>query len=92
MQFLLVTILTVIVAVFINPLSKKVSHRVDDKRYLGIHVHHSVTGLLICAAGLIMGNKVVAAIGFGLYLAHGVEEIYYNKRKITKAFFIFITR
>lgn len=92
MQIFLVTIITVVITVLSNPLSKKISRRVDDKRYLKVHVHHSVTGLLILAAGLAFTNKIAIGIGLGLYLAHGIEEMYYNKRRFPEAFFILITR
>ncbi len=92
MEIFLLTALTIIVTVLVNPISKKVSKRVDDKRYLKVHVHHSVTGLVILAAGLAYANKITIALGLGLYLAHGLEEMYFNKQPFPKAFFILITR
>jgi hypothetical protein len=81
-----------VVTVLINPLSKKISKRVDDKKYLKVHVHHSITGLFILIVGLIFVNKIAIAIGLGIYLAHGFEEMYYNKKHFPRAFFILITR
>jgi hypothetical protein len=91
MEIFSLTVITIIVEVFINPISKKVSKRVDDKRYLKVHVHHSVTGLVILAAGLAFTNKIIIALGLGLYIAHGFEEMYFNKKRFPKAFFILIT-
>jgi uncharacterized membrane protein len=92
MGIILLTTITIIVAVLINPISKKVSRKVDDKRYLRVHVHHSVTGLFILAVGLAFANTIIVSLGLGMYLAHGLEEMYYNKKPFPVAFFILITR
>jgi hypothetical protein len=91
MQTLLITIITLVITVLLNPISKKVSRKVDDKRYLKVHVHHSVTGLLLLVIGLAFMNKIVIGLGLGIYLAQGIEEMYFNKKPFPKAFFILIT-
>ena len=92
MEIFLLTAITIVVTVLANPLSKKLSNKVDDKKYLKVHIHHSITGLLTLAVGLIFANKIVISLGLGMYLAHGLEEMYYNKKHFPKAFFIFVTR
>ena len=87
MQFFLITIVTLILTFSLNPLFRKANKNISPK----IHVHHSVLGVLLLAVGLIIGNKVVAALGLGIYLGHSAEEIYFNKRNFVKAFFIFVT-
>ena len=88
MQFFLITIITLALTFSLNPLFKKVTRKYPSK----LHIHHSVLGVLLLVIGLVIGNKDVAAIGLGIYLGHGVEEIYFNKRNVITAFFIFVTR
>jgi hypothetical protein len=92
MQFFLITIVTFILTFSLNPLFKKVNKTVYRKTSLKLHVHHSVLGVLLLAIGIIIGNKAVAALGLGIYLGHVMEEVYFNKRNIVTAFFIFVTR
>jgi hypothetical protein len=94
MEFLLITMITFAVTFSLNPLYKKLDRKINErrKRPSKFHIHHSVTGLFILVAGLLINNKVIAAMGIGIYLAHVAEEIYFNKRNVTKAFFILITR
>jgi Na+/H+ antiporter NhaD/arsenite permease-like protein len=92
MRFLLITILTLIVAFLLNPISKKVSKRVNPDRFTKVHIHHSVWGVLLFVIGIIIGNDAVAALGLGIYLGHVAEEVYFNKRNVIKAFFILVTR
>ena len=89
MQFFLITIIALVLTFSLNPIFKKINKKAPS---LKVHIHHSVLGLLLLAIGLIIGNKVVAAIGLGIYLGHGVEEIYFNKQNVVTAFFIFVTR
>lgn len=91
MQFFLITILTLTLTFSLNPISKKVSKKLNPDRFTKIHIHHSVWGVLLFIIGIVIGNKAVAAIGLGIYLGHVAEEIYFNKRNIIKAFFIFVT-
>lgn len=86
-QFFLITIITLVLTFSLNPIFKKIS----KKRSFKLHIHHSVLGVLLLVIGLIVGNKVVTAIGLGIYLGHVVEEIYFNKRNVITAFFIFVT-
>jgi hypothetical protein len=88
MQFFLITIVTLILIFSLNPLFRKANKKISPR----IHVHHSVLGILLLAIGIIVRHKVVAAIGLGIFLGHGVEEIYFNKRNVFAAFFIFVTR
>ena len=88
MQFFLITIVTLVLTFSLNPLFKKVTRKYPSK----FHIHHSVLGVLLLATGIIVRHKVVAAIGLGIYLGHGAEEIYFNKRNVFAAFFIFVTR
>jgi hypothetical protein len=92
MEIFLLTTITIAIAVLVNPISKKISHKVDDKRFLKVHVHHSVTGLLLLIIGLVFMNKIIISLGLGMYLAHGFEEMCYNKKPFPKAFFILVTR
>jgi hypothetical protein len=55
-------------------------------------IHHSVLGILLLAAGISLRNQALLAIGLGMYLSHGVEEMYFNRTRPPKAFFVFITR
>jgi hypothetical protein len=91
MQFFLITIITFIITFLLNPISKKVSKQVNPDRFTKVHIHHSVWGMLLFIVGIIIGNKVVAAIGLGIYLGHVAEEVHFNKRNIFRAFLIFIT-
>lgn len=92
MQFFLIAIVAFIVTFLLNPISKKVSKKINPDRFTKIHIHHSVWGALLFIVGIIIRNDGVAAIGLGIYLGHVAEEIYFNKRDILKAFFIFVTR
>jgi UDP-N-acetylmuramyl pentapeptide phosphotransferase/UDP-N-acetylglucosamine-1-phosphate transferase len=92
MQIIIITIITFVLTFSLNPVFKKVNKKINQKRSSKHHVHHSVLGVLLLAVGVIIGNEVVAAIGLGIYLAHGIEEIYFNKRNVIAAFFIFVTR
>ena len=92
MQFFLITIITFIVTFLLNPISKKLSKKINPDRFTKVHIHHSVWGVLLFVIGIAIGNKVIAAIGLGIYLGHVAEEIYFNKRNIVRAFFIFVTR
>ncbi len=88
MQLFLITMIATVTTFLLNPVFKKVRKQRPTK----LHVHHSVFGVLLLAVGIIIASKVVAAIGLGIYLGHGVEEIYFNKRSPVRAFFIFVTR
>jgi hypothetical protein len=92
MQFFLITIIAVVLDFLTHSQSKRLSIKIDDKRYIKVHIHHSVTGMLLLAIGMIISNKAVMAIGVGLYLGHVMEEIYFNKRSLITALFIFVTR
>jgi Na+/H+ antiporter NhaD/arsenite permease-like protein len=92
MQFFLITIVTIILDFLTHSFSKQLSNKIDDKRYIKVHIHHSVWGVLLLAIGIIIGNKAVMAIGVGLYIGHVMEEIYFNKRNFITALFIFISR
>jgi hypothetical protein len=89
MQFFLITIITLVLTFSLNPIFKKISKKTPPLKF---HIHHSVLGVLLLAIGIIIGNKDIAAIGLGIYLGHVVEEIYFNKRNVVRAFFIFVTR
>jgi hypothetical protein len=91
MQFFLITIITFIVTFLLNPISKKASKKINPDRFTKIHIHHSVWGVLLFVVGIIIRNDDVVAIGLGIYLGHVAEEIYFNKRGIVTAFFIFVT-
>lgn len=55
-------------------------------------IHHSVLGLLLFAIGIASRNPIILSIGLGMYLSHGIEEMYFNKTRIPGAFFVFVTR
>jgi predicted PurR-regulated permease PerM len=88
MQIFLITVITLTLTFLLNPIFRKI----NKKRSPKLHVHHSVLGVLLLAIGIIAGNKAFAAVGLGIYLGHGIEEIYFNKTNLIKAFFIFVTR
>lgn len=92
MQFFLITIITIVLDLLTHSFSKKLSGKIDDKRYIKVHIHHSVTGMLLLAIGIIIGNRAVMAIGVGLYVGHVIEEMYFNKRNLITALFIFVSR
>lgn len=92
MQIFLITIITFIVTFVLNPISKKISKKVNPDRFTKVHIHHSVWGVLLLAIGIIIGSKVVAALGLGIYLGHVAEEMYFNKRGLITAIFIFVNR
>lgn len=92
MQIFLIIITTLILTFLLNPTFRKINKKVDKKRPLALHIHHSVIGMLLFVGGIIIESNVVAAIGVGVYLAHGLEEICFNKTHYIKAFFIFVTR
>jgi len=91
MQVFLITMITFIVTFLLNPISKQLSKQINPDRFTKVHIHHSVWGMLLLAIGIVIGNKVVAAVGLGIYLGHVAEEIYFNKKNIIRAFFIFVT-
>jgi uncharacterized membrane protein len=91
MEFFLITIITFAITFLLNPISKKVSKKINPDRFTKVHIHHSVWGVLLFVIGIAVSNDVVAALGLGIYLGHVAEEIYLNKRTVTTAFFIFIT-
>lgn len=87
MQILLITIATLVLTFLLNPVFKNVSKRTSFK----LHVHHSVLGVLLFVVGLAVGNNTITAVGLGIYLGHVMEEIYFNKKGVIEAFFIFVT-
>jgi hypothetical protein len=89
MQIFLITIATIIFTFSFTLVFKKVSKKAHSTK---LHVHHSVLGVLLLIIGLIVGNKDVTALGLGVYLGHVVEEVYFNKKSLIRAFFIFVTR
>lgn len=92
MRFFLIMAISLILTFLLNPIFKKTGATVKAKRSLDVHVHHSVFGLILLAIGIIIDSNAVIAVGLGIYLAHGLEEMYFNKRRFPKAFFIFVTR
>lgn len=92
MLFTFMTVVAFVVTFLLNPVSKKISGMITGKRHARFHIHHSVTGLLIFAAGVIVTNPVISGIGMGIYLGHVAEEIYFNKTGFVKAFFVLVTR
>jgi len=82
---------TIILIFSLNPLFKKVNSKVNKKTTPKLHVHHSTLGMFLLAIGIILSNIYVVAIGLGIYLAHGIEEIYFNKTNPLKAFFVFVS-
>jgi len=92
MQFFLITIITIALDFLTHSQSKKLSNKIDDKKYIKVHIHHSVTGMLVLAVGIIIGNRAVMAIGVGIYVGHVLEEMYFNKRNFITALLIFVTR
>ncbi len=91
MQIFLIAIITFVVTFLLNPVSKKVSKQINPDRFTKVHIHHSTWGMLILIAGIIVRNDIAAAIGLGIYLGHVAEEIYFNKKNMIRAFFIFVT-
>jgi hypothetical protein len=92
MQFLLIMVITIVLDFLTHSFSKQLSNKIDDKRYIRVHIHHSVWGVLVLVLGIIIGNQVVMAIGAGVYIGHVMEEMYFNKRNLVTAIFIFVTR
>lgn len=88
MEILMVTISTIIITFALTPLFQKIG----TKRTSKLHIHHSVIGVALLVAGLVLNNSILASIGLGIYTAHGFEEIYYNKRRFPRAFLVFVTR
>ncbi|HEV2339635.1 MAG TPA: hypothetical protein VGT05_02580 [Patescibacteria group bacterium] len=96
MGFVFITILTAIVTFTWVLLTKKQWRKKSNHtNFRNYHIHHSVVGLLLIVIGFFFApfyGTVISAVGFGLFVSHGVEELYFNHEKITKAFFIFITK
>jgi hypothetical protein len=92
MYIFIITMFTILLVFLLNPLFKKVNSKVDKKMAPKLHVHHSALGVFLLAIGVIVSNVYVIAIGLGIYLAHGIEEIYFNKTNPLKAFFVFVSR
>lgn len=92
MQIFLITTVSLVLTFSLNSLFRKINKKIDKKRPSKLHVHHSVAGVLLLAIGIVAGSAAVASTGLGIYLAHGFEEMYFNKRSPAKAFFILITR
>jgi uncharacterized membrane protein len=91
MQIFLITTITLIVVFLLNPISKKAARKVNHERLLKVHIHHSVSGAVLLIVGVVVGSTIILSIGLGIYLAHGAEEMYFNKKRFPKAFFIFLT-
>ena len=92
LQIFIMTIVTLLIAFLMNPLSKKAARKIQHEKYLRVHVHHSAYGVILFILGVVIGNVFLLSVGLGLYLAHGAEEIHFNKKRFPKAFFIFVTR
>jgi len=92
MKILLITIITLVLVFLLNPVSKKAGNRVKYEKFTKFHIHHSVFGVILFIIGAVIGNAFILSVGLGLYLAHGVEEVYFNKKHSPKAFFVFVTR
>lgn len=90
MQIILITTAALALTFSLNPVFKAINKK-SPLRPAGLHIHHSVAGILLLSIGLIAENEVVAAIGLGVYLGHAAEEVYFNKRNFIAALFIFVT-
>jgi hypothetical protein len=55
-------------------------------------IHHNVLGLALLLAGILLKNGVILGIGLGMYLSHGFEEMYFNRTRLPRAFFVLVTR
>ena len=84
----MITTLTLIATFLLNPISKKAAKKINDEKYLKVHIHHSVYGVILFILGAVSGNAVILSVGLGIYLAHGAEEMYFDKTSPAKAFFI----
>jgi hypothetical protein len=51
-----------------------------------------VLGVSLFTLGAVIHNDPLLAIGLGMYLSHGLEEMYYNHTPVPAAFFVFITQ
>lgn len=92
MNIFIITLITLVLIFLLNPVSKKASRHVSYERFLKVHIHHSVFGIILFIIGAVIGNAFILSVGLGMYLAHGVEEVYFNKKYSPKAFFVFFTR
>ena len=58
------------------------------------HIHHSFHALVIILAGRIFTDNfhnIITAFGLGMYFSHVIEELVFEKNRLFKAFFTFIT-
>ncbi len=58
------------------------------------HIHHSVFGIIFMGVGLVFTEslRLLFPVGLGMYLSHGFEEFFINKRKIPGSLFVFVTK
>jgi hypothetical protein len=56
--------------------------------------HHSILGLLLILLSVFLKTYkgIVFSVGLGIYISHGIEEMYFNHISIKKAFFVFIAK
>lgn len=82
-----VTLFTFLIAF----LSRNKFHNVP--KFEKYYTHHSLVGVLIMIASFFTPYFFLFfSIGVGIFLAHGIEEIYFSHSSFVKAFFVFITK
>lgn len=96
MNFILTSIISAIATFtwiyLTQPRWRNKSKHANFKSY---HLHHSIVGILMFLIGFTFipfYGILISAIGFGIFLSHGFEEMYFNHVKFSKAFFIFVTK
>lgn len=96
MSFIIVSIIsTVVTFIWGLSYSKLLSKKSKHTNFKNYHLHHSIVGVLLLLLGFFLipfYGTTTAAIGFGIFLSHGLEEIYINHENLPKAFFVFITK
>ena len=91
--FILVSgIITFIFGYYCNTYIPSKEHLIFD----GYIIHHSCFGILLIIAGAFVVlepvRSAVLGIGFGMYLSHVIEEVYFVNTSVWLAPFVFITK
>ena len=96
MNFFIITIVSTVITFAWTFATQK--HWKKKNKYANIkkcHIHDSLFGVALILIGFFINPfycTFMCAIGFGIFLSHGFEEMYFNHEKTTKAFFIFVTK
>lgn len=87
MQIVVISLITVAAIMLLHPILEQLGKKQSFK----YHFHHSILGILMLIVGLVLSNNIIIGVGLGIYLGHVLEEIYFCKTNVFKAFVIFVT-